>query len=325
MRPDQIWQAALGELQLQLTKSTFDTWLSGVALLSSDDDVFVLGVENGYAKDWLESRLMSTLKRTLAGITGKAIEVRVVVYGDSHSLAADESTDIEPEEVWEPDWREIGVPLIFENETLETLDWTAPALQKPELADYTRQAVTYLQAGIGLTLIGPAGVGKTHLAVGVLKQAVEDGWTATFVDVDELADRVLSARDTSRRSGRAALMDKILSALLETELLVLDDLNANTLEPSVSQMLAKVIKRRWKRKAPVIVTTNCLLDELAHPANPGTAGLDDSTLSRLTGATVVLTLTGSDRRLVCKRQSLAHIRNHLNITGAITHDSPSTG
>jgi chromosomal replication initiator protein len=119
MRPDQIWQAALGELQLQLTKSAFDMWLRDTVLLSSDDDVFVLGVKNDYTKDWLESRLMSTLKRTLAGITGQATEARVVVYGDSHSLAADEPTDIEPEEVWEPDWRDIGVPLIFENETLE--------------------------------------------------------------------------------------------------------------------------------------------------------------------------------------------------------------
>ncbi len=309
MRPDQIWQATLGELRFQINSSTFDLWLRDTVLLSSDDEVFVIGVESDYTADWLETHLLSAIKRTLAAIAGKAIAVRFVAYGD-------EITAPEPEAPWKPDWREMGVPDIFESETLETLDWTTPALQKSELVDYTRQAMNYLQAGIGLTLIGPAGVGKTHLAVGVLKRAVAAGWTATFVDVDELADRFSSAREPNQRSVRPALMNNLLSELLDTELLVLDDLNANTLEPPVNQLVVKVIKRRWKRKAPLIVTTNCLLDELAHPATLGAAGLDDSALSRLTGATFVLTLTGNDHRLVCKRQSLAQVRSHLISTGA---------
>ena len=46
MQPDQIWQAALGELSLQLTKSTYDTWLRDTTLLSYDAEagVFSIGV-----------------------------------------------------------------------------------------------------------------------------------------------------------------------------------------------------------------------------------------------------------------------------------------
>ncbi|HLF01073.1 MAG TPA: chromosomal replication initiator protein DnaA [Anaerolineales bacterium] len=88
MRPEQVWQAALGELQLQLTKSTFDTWLRDTTLLSYEDGVFVVGVENAYAKDWLENRLLSTIKRTLTGIAGRATEVRFVVWADPLETAA---------------------------------------------------------------------------------------------------------------------------------------------------------------------------------------------------------------------------------------------
>jgi DNA replication protein DnaC len=81
MQPDQIWQAALGELSLQLTKSTYDTWLRDTTLLSYDAEtgVFSIGVERASSKDWLENRMLSTIRRTLNGIAGRPLDVRFVV------------------------------------------------------------------------------------------------------------------------------------------------------------------------------------------------------------------------------------------------------
>jgi chromosomal replication initiator protein len=80
MKPDQIWQTALGELQLQLTGATYNTWLGRTQLIACEDGTFIIGVHNGYAKDWLENRLLSMVKRTLTGITGRSVEVRFVVW-----------------------------------------------------------------------------------------------------------------------------------------------------------------------------------------------------------------------------------------------------
>ena len=79
MNAEQAWQAALGELQLQLTKATFDTWVKSTYVLSSEDGTFLVGVHNAYAKDWLENRLLTTIKRTLVGIVGRSVEVRFIV------------------------------------------------------------------------------------------------------------------------------------------------------------------------------------------------------------------------------------------------------
>lgn len=79
MNADQIWQAALGELQLQMTKPTFDTWLKNTRAISYEDGTLIIGVHNAYAKDWLENRLMSIIKRTLVGIVGRAVEARFVL------------------------------------------------------------------------------------------------------------------------------------------------------------------------------------------------------------------------------------------------------
>lgn len=74
-----IWQAALGELQLQMTRATYDTWLKGTFAVSYEDGVLIVGAENPYAKEWLENRLLGTIKRSLAGILGHTVEVRFII------------------------------------------------------------------------------------------------------------------------------------------------------------------------------------------------------------------------------------------------------
>ncbi|MCK4451540.1 MAG: hypothetical protein KAX26_13210, partial [Anaerolineae bacterium] len=82
MKSDHIWSAALGELQLQMTQATFDTWLRDSRLLKYEDGTFVVAVKSGYAKDWLEHRLLAIIKRTLARLTSRTVEVQFVVWSE---------------------------------------------------------------------------------------------------------------------------------------------------------------------------------------------------------------------------------------------------
>jgi len=79
MNAEQAWQATLGELQLQLRKATFDTWVKNTHVISCEDATFLIGVHNAYAKDWLENRLLTTIKRTLTGIVGYTVDVKFIV------------------------------------------------------------------------------------------------------------------------------------------------------------------------------------------------------------------------------------------------------
>ncbi len=79
MKADDIWQAALGELQLEMNKATYDTWVRPTSVLSYEDGRFAIAVPNAYAQEWLQGRLMTTVKRVLTGITGHSVEVKFVV------------------------------------------------------------------------------------------------------------------------------------------------------------------------------------------------------------------------------------------------------
>ncbi|WP_423226147.1 chromosomal replication initiator protein DnaA [Candidatus Amarolinea aalborgensis] len=73
------WQAALGELKLQMPRATFDTWVKDTTVVGCNQDEYTIGVPNAFAKDWLENRLGATMRRTLAAIVGRRVDLRFVV------------------------------------------------------------------------------------------------------------------------------------------------------------------------------------------------------------------------------------------------------
>ncbi len=98
----QIWQAALGQVQLQLSKPTFDTWLKNTRGISYEDGVLVVSVHSAYAKDWLENRLYGKLQRSASEVAQCTLTIRFVVgrngfaEQDDASLLDDGSAHDEP-------------------------------------------------------------------------------------------------------------------------------------------------------------------------------------------------------------------------------------
>ncbi len=93
MNPQQAWQSVLEQLQLEMPRASFDTWVQDTQAVSLEDDILLVSARNAYSRDWLESRLTSTTSRMLIGILNAAVEVRFVVQD-----VVDEMSDDDPEE-----------------------------------------------------------------------------------------------------------------------------------------------------------------------------------------------------------------------------------
>jgi len=57
MDASQAWKATLGQLQMELPKPTFDTWVKDSKFSNHENNLFTICVNNAYARDWLESRM----------------------------------------------------------------------------------------------------------------------------------------------------------------------------------------------------------------------------------------------------------------------------
>jgi hypothetical protein len=80
----QFWRKALAELELQLTRATFDTWLRGsVCVGLADPTTLTVQVKNTYAVEWLSHRLAPVIQRTLTRLAGQACSAQFVVVAGS--------------------------------------------------------------------------------------------------------------------------------------------------------------------------------------------------------------------------------------------------
>ncbi len=79
MNADQAWQSVLGQLQLDMPRASFETWVRDTRPVAYDNRTLTIGVRNAYARDWLESRLASTVNRLLIGIMDSNVSVSFAV------------------------------------------------------------------------------------------------------------------------------------------------------------------------------------------------------------------------------------------------------
>jgi len=97
--PERAWQMVLGQLQLEMSRASFETWVKSVAFVSLEEDEFILGTHNSYGRDWLESRLTTTIQRQLQGILNRAVQVRFVVLDELPDEESDKDEQEDNEDV----------------------------------------------------------------------------------------------------------------------------------------------------------------------------------------------------------------------------------
>jgi chromosomal replication initiator protein len=79
----QVWQAALGELELQMTRPNYNTWLKGTSGLNYENGVFKIGVPSSFVAEYLETNQLSLIQRTIMRLTGNQLEVVFKVSGNN--------------------------------------------------------------------------------------------------------------------------------------------------------------------------------------------------------------------------------------------------
>jgi DNA replication protein DnaC len=115
-------------------------------------------------------------------------------------------------------------------------------------------AMEYPAVDQGLLFMGSVGVGKTHLAVSILKGLTERGFSCLFYDFGSLLKEIQDSYNTTAQSSEMG----VLMPVLTTDVLVLDELGASKPTDWARDTMAHVINTRYNEKKFTVFTTNYL-------------------------------------------------------------------
>ncbi|MBI5838505.1 MAG: chromosomal replication initiator protein DnaA [Chloroflexi bacterium] len=215
MNAEQAWQSVLGQLQMEMPRASFDTWVRDTRPVTYDNGTLTVGVRNAYARDWLESRLASTVNRLLIGILDSNVSVNFVVsQADEH----ESQSDLEPAsasiEITPPESRARNATLnpryTFETYVVGSGNRLAHAAC---LAVAEKPARAYNP----LFVYGGVGLGKTHLLHAVANACHARGLTVLYVSSEEFTNDMINA---IRTHTTQAFREKYRSA----DVLLVDDI-----------------------------------------------------------------------------------------------------
>lgn len=176
-----------------------------------------------------------------------------------------------------------------EMKTLDQFDFSFnPSLSKKTILELG--SGRFVQQAQGVVILGPPGVGKTHLSIGLGIAAIHHGYTVLYRSAFDLVDELAEA---AARGERKALVTRFI----KTNLLILDEFGMRQLSKNAAEDLLEIFHRRYHRGA-TIGASNRPLEDWGKILGDNAAA--SAILDRFLEAVTIVKITGKSYRLHTK-------------------------
>ena len=205
----QVWEAVLGELQIQVTRPSYETWLKDTVGVAQDNGEFVVGTPNAFVAEMLEQRMYSLISLAMERVTKRRSEVRFLVLPRGASL--DDSGDAAPDtpamlsdggngtdpprEVSPP---QAVAPTVIHRAASLNPKYTFETFivgKSNELAHAAADAVSRNPGFVynPLVMYSDVGLGKTHLLHGIGYRVRSQGRSLIYATTEEFTNEYIKA------------------------------------------------------------------------------------------------------------------------------------
>ncbi|MDI6814747.1 MAG: chromosomal replication initiator protein DnaA, partial [Dehalococcoidales bacterium] len=202
----QIWEAALGELQIQVNKPNYRTWLEKTIGLSYQDNQFVVGVPNTFVAEYLDKNLRSLIEKTLIGLTHH--DLKVLFQVDTRDQNSPDSSGGREEISLA---RQVSPPRFNPKYTFDS--FIVGSCNRLAHAAALGVAKNPGHSHNPLFIYGGAGLGKTHLLQAIGHVALASCIQVLYVSAEQFTNEFINAireRKTEKFRNKYRSVDMLL-------------------------------------------------------------------------------------------------------------------
>ena len=243
MEAKQAWNTAVDQLQREMPKASFDTWVKEAEFLTAEDQTFQIGVQNAYARDWLASRMQITVEKILTGILNQAVEVQFqVVTSQSFEPAEDQFPPVQLNSVPSTP-SSINHRYTFDNFVVGSSNRLAHAAS---LSVAEKPAQTYNP----LFLYSGVGLGKTHLLYAIGNRCLKQNLQVLYVSSEEFTNDLITS---IRGHTTQAFRDKYR----QVDILLIDDIQFIVGKESTQEEFFHTFNTLHGQNKQIVLTSDC--------------------------------------------------------------------
>ncbi len=212
LRASEVWRAVLGDLQLQVPRPVYDTWLRGTAAVSWTDDVLYVTVPTPFALEWLERRMYPTIVAAARKVLGYSVDVRLQVGRDD---PASEEQPPAPGAPTGPSPSGARLHMLNSNYTFSRF----VVGTSNRLPDTAARAVAESPGHTynPLFIHSDVGLGKTHLLHAIAHTCASNGVSFRYATCEQFTNEFIG-------SIRNRTTDEFRSRYRDTQVLLIDDI-----------------------------------------------------------------------------------------------------
>ncbi len=182
----QIWEAALGELQIQVNKPNYRTWLEKTAGLSYQKDQFVIGVPNTFVAEYLDKNQRSLIEKVLTGLIHQEVQVQFQVDTNQQNPLPNYGSRGKTTPA-----QQSSLPLFNPKYTFDS--FTVGRCNQLACAAAMGIAQNPGNSYNPLFIYGGAGLGKTHLLHAIGHIALANNSRVIYVRAEQYTNQLMSA------------------------------------------------------------------------------------------------------------------------------------
>lgn len=221
---EELWQAALGEIELSISKANFITWFKNTSIISNKDGKVVISVPNGFAKEWLENKYNLYILRALRNFDESIKSVSCILAPNREITSSRETASIDAVSApVKPQVSSEKIPQISQESNLNP-KYTFENFVVGSSNELARAACFAVAQNLGriynpLFIYGGVGLGKTHLIQSIGNEMAKSNhsFRVKYITSERFTNELIDSIKTGKISEFKEYYQKI-------DLLIIDDI-----------------------------------------------------------------------------------------------------